>query len=430
MPLSTYHVTWPCSDSADHFLLYSTRKGSVVRVSAPLLDAARTDSLTEEEKSALMELLLWVDDTDAERREMNSLVAKTNAERKRFRAVVVLNLDCNLACPYCYEDPFRGKHFMGYETADLFVEMVIRDHITQGRDIVLDLYGGEPLLSVQTIKRIAEPLAAAAKEAGVTLSCFLFTNGTLLSRPLVEELLPLGLTGALITLDGPREIHDSQRPFVSGRGSFDLIVENIRSVRDLIEIQINGNYTEANYRRFPEMLDHLIASGIEPSRLGLVQFSPISEKSSPSRHHDGMARCQPVSDKCIMEAGPYLFRETALRGFRVPVPTMGACMVEFDHDLVVNYDGSLYKCPAFMGWPELSVGTLESGISDYSVSHNLLFWQNDECLECPYLPLCFGGCRLNPLLKNGSINEVDCRREFYDATLEQIVLMGQACSPS
>ena len=422
MPLSTYHVIWSCPESTDHRILYSTRTGALVRVSEPLLDAARCNSLTQEEEASLADLGLWVDDREGERREMASLVDRTNAERRRFRAVVVLNLDCNLACPYCYEETFRGKYFMSDETADRFIEMVISDHLSVGHDICLDLYGGEPLLSVPLIRRVAGSLSTAAQREGVKFSCFLFTNGTLLTRPLVEELVPLGLTGALITLDGPPDIHNRQRPFVSGRGSFDLIVDNIRSVRDLIEIQIGGNYTAENYRRFPEMLDHLITAGIEPATVGLVQFSPITEKSSSSRHHDGLSRCQPASDACIMEAAPYLLAETARRGFTTPKPTMGACMVEFAHDLVVNHDGSLFKCPAFMGWPELSIGTLTDGIKDYAASHNLGHWQNDECFSCPYLPLCFGGCRLTPLLKNGSITGVDCRREFFDATLEKIVI--------
>jgi uncharacterized protein len=97
-------------------------------------------------------------------------------------------------------------------------------------------------------------------------------------------------------------------------------------------------------------------------------------------------------------------------------------MVEFDHDLVINYDGSLYKCPAFMGWPELSVGTLEAGIADYRHSHGLDIWRTDECLDCAYLPLCFGGCRLVTLMKHGAIDGVDCRKAFFDASLEQYVL--------
>jgi len=68
------------------------------------------------------------------------------------------------------------------------------------------------------------------------------------------------------------------------------------------------------------------------------------------------------------------------------------------------------------------VGSLSSGVRDYRVSHNLDLWKNDECLECPYLPICFGGCRLLPLLRTGAIDAVDCRKAYYDEVLEEILL--------
>ncbi len=96
-------------------------------------------------------------------------------------------------------------------------------------------------------------------------------------------------------------------------------------------------------------------------------------------------------------------------------------MVEFDSDIVVAYDGSLYKCPAFMGDEELKVGTLSEGINDYRESHGLDLWKNEECLECAYLPLCFGGCRFLRKVKSGRIDGVDCRKAMLDASLATIV---------
>jgi len=109
------------------------------------------------------------------------------------------------------------------------------------------------------------------------------------------------------------------------------------------------------------------------------------------------------------------------RGFPVAKLQASACMIEFANDLVVGYDGSLYKCPVFMGQEEMCIGSLADGISDYRESHNLDIWKNDECLECAYLPLCFGGCRFFRLLKTGAIDGVDCRRAMLDASLERIV---------
>ncbi len=85
---------------------------------------------------------------------------------------MVLNLDCNLACPYCYEDSFRGKNYMSAETAALLVETIRRDRIDKGQPVQLTFYGGEPLLSLDLIRAISLPLREAAQEQGSRLQLF------------------------------------------------------------------------------------------------------------------------------------------------------------------------------------------------------------------------------------------------------------------
>ncbi len=418
--LSRYLKIYPCRERPGASLIYSTKKGSLVRVPAALLAAIRMDTLSDTDRAILTRMEILVDDPVAERQAMAELVDLTNARAMTFFATVVLTLECNLACPYCFEDHFRGGHVMNGAIAGLLIEKIQREEMGEGRDVTLRFYGGEPLLAVPRLKEIAARLRLAALAAGTKFSFSLVTNATLLTRRLVDELLPLGLTAAQITLDGPADIHDRQRPFVSGKGSFATIVENVCQVCDLITLKPGGNFTRENYRRFPEMLDELLALGVDPAKLGPVQFSPILPKSGI---RDGGGECHiSCGEAWFAEAILFLREETLRRGFRVEKPNMGGCMVELANNLVVNFDGSLYKCPTFMGWPELAVGNLIDGVGEYSVSHKLDLWRTDECLECAYLPLCFGGCRLLPLLKHGVIDRVDCRREFYDTALEGIIL--------
>ena len=419
MPLSRYLKTFPDPDRPGSALLYSTKKGSIARVSERLLASALDCSLTGPERDLLARLDLWVDDPAAEQEAMANLVDHTNTRTGTFAATVVLTLDCNLACPYCFEDHFRGNHAMSGETARLLIDYVKREQIDRGRDVEVRFYGGEPLIALSRLKEIARPLLDAATSAGTRFSCSLVTNATLLTRPIVEELLPLGLTSAQITLDGPPEIHNRQRPFVSGGGSFSAILNNLRSVHDLITLKPGGNFTRENYRQFPAMLDALLDAGIDPSKLGPVQFSPIHPKSGGPFQHN--ATCIFGSEPWLIEAALFLRGEILRRGLSVDKLNMGICMIELTNNLVVGYDGALYKCPPLMGWPEFAIGTLADGISDYRHSHNLELWKNEECLECAYLPLCFGGCRFFRKLNTGSIDGVDCRRAMLDASLETIV---------
>lgn len=424
MPLSRYHTRYTDPDRPGFWILYSTKRGSRVRIDGRRLDAILAGSPNDGEREILSRLSLWTDDPDAERAEMAALVSRTNARSRKFVATVVLTLVCNLACPYCFEGNFRDGASMDESTALLLVETVERERIARGFDVEIRFYGGEPLMAIPRLESIARPLQRAAAEHGTGFRMSLVTNGTLLTRPLVEDLLSLGLAGIQVTLDGPREIHDRQRPFASGRSSYDAILANVAAVHDRVTVQLGGNFTPDNYRAFPRMLDDLLAAGIDPTRLDPVRFSPIVPRSGRIAGPDSVGCLRSGGEPWLAEAAIFLREETRKRGFAVDEPVMGICMVELENRWVVNRDGAVYKCPAFLGWPELAVGTLAEGIGDYRASHRLGFWQTDRCLDCRYLPLCFGGCRLLPMLRDGVVGVPDCREAFYDATLESFVLRG------
>ncbi|MDH5768646.1 MAG: SPASM domain-containing protein, partial [Nitrospirota bacterium] len=217
------------------------------------------------------------------------------------------------------------------------------------------------------------------------------------------------------------ENHDYYRPFKSGSGTFDIIIRNLKETCEIIKIQIGGNFNPENYRGIPYLLDYLIEQGITPEKISLVKFAPISktgEKFAPPEFTGG---CASINEPWLIEASIFLREEILKRGFNTPRITPSFCMIESPDDIVVNYDGTLYKCPGFIGWKGFEVGDLRTGIRYYHESHNLDLWKKDECLDCEYLPLCFGGCRYMKLLRDGNIDDVDCRKPFLDATLETFI---------
>lgn len=421
MQLSRYLMIYPCPDQPGSVLLYSTKRSSLIQIPEATLRDAQDGTLIGPDRNTLLRLGFLVPDTDCERMEMRDIFVTANKQRRLFNTIVVLNLDCNLACGYCFEDNFRGNFYMSSGTADLLVESVIREQIEKGNTVNIAFYGGEPLLSVPLIKEIAGRLLAAAQKAGTRFNFSLITNGTLLSRSLVQELIPLGLVGAKVTLDGPRETHDVSRPFVSGSGSFDAILDNVAAVCDLIRLNLGGNFTAENYRQFPPLLDALADRGVTPEKVAAIQFSPVIQKSGEKAAADFSGNCVCSYEPWLIEAALYLREETLRRGYPTPKISISACTIEFESDQVINYDGSIYKCPAFMSHDSLRIGTLKDGIDDYRSSHNIDVWKKDECLDCAYLPICFGGCRHLTLLRTDAIEEVDCRKEFYDACLEKIL---------
>lgn len=422
MKLSRYVKIYPYPDKPGYLLLYATRRGASILVKEAVLEAIEDGSLAVADRDTLLRLGFLAPDPAQEKEEMLTVLQEADRHRQTFSAVVILNLDCNLACTYCYEGTLKGQRYMAAETADRLVAFLERHHLARGKDLNVHFHGGEPLLGTKLIESVASRLRSAADALGRRFGFTLITNGTLLTRKTVEVLRPLGLCGAKVTIDGPREVHDRFRPFRSGKGSFDLILDNVGNVCDLIPIQIGGNYTRENYRDFPPLLDTLVEQGLTPDKIALVKFDPVNKVVDDRLPPDFNQGCISLSEPWLIDASLYLRDEILRRGFATPKMEPHACMIGSAEELVINYDGSFYKCPAFVGMEGFAVGDLKSGVQEFRESHCLDSWKQDECLECAYLPICFGGCRLFRLLKTGAIDGVDCKKAYYDAALEGLLL--------
>jgi uncharacterized protein len=429
MRLSRYLKIYPCPGDPDHLILYSTRRASVLRVPAKTLQQIEERTLPDADRETLSRYGILVPGQAAEWEELLNRFSEANRRSKRFTAIVVLNLDCNLACGYCFEEGIRGKRAMSPETADLLVAMIEREHLAKGRKVSLDFYGGEPLLTVELIRSISTRLRQSSEAKGLPFEFSLVTNGTLLTRPLALELAGLGMHGVKITLDGPQEVHDRSRPFVSGKGSFDIIIKNILEVMDVTKVQIGGNFTRSNYQGFPRLLDYFLSIGITPGKLQMVQFNQVTGRADSGVIPDYASTCNCTDEPWLIEATIFLRDEILRRGFPTSKPGPAGCMVEFSNDLVVNVDGAIYKCPAFVGREGFSVGDLKRGIVDNDAAYNPDVWKREECLECAYLPQCFGGCRFLKFLRDWKIDGVDCWKPMLDAILGKCILQDLKYRP-
>ncbi|MBI4687258.1 MAG: geopeptide radical SAM maturase [Nitrospirae bacterium] len=420
MKLSRYIKIYPYPEKQGYCLLFSTKRASTILLHESVLKSIDNGNIQPQAVTTLSSLGFLMPDLNKEKKEMADLFEEADKKRRVFNAVVVMNLDCNLACSYCFEGEMKGRLYMTQTTSDDIVGFA-EGYFERGRNTNFVFYGGEPLLSIELIKYISGRLKRLSEQRGLMYSFSLVTNGTLLTKKIVGELKGFGLKGARITIDGLKENHNMHRPFKSGAGTFDTIIRNIRDVCEAVKIQIGGNFSKDNYREFPLLLDYLLKEKITPDRISNVKFDPISNITSNYALPDFRDGCESINEPWLYEANQYLREEILKRGFHTPKITPSPCMMEFQDNIVVNYDGAIYKCPALIGRKGFEVGSLRAGIMDYRESHNLNSWKTERCLDCEYLPLCFGGCRFMKLERDGDIDGVDCKRPYFDATLESLI---------
>jgi uncharacterized protein len=422
MQPSPYLKVYPFDEKPGHLLLFSTRKVSKILITKETYKAIQEGTLSPSDEALLLKLGMLVPDREEERNAVLCFFDEINEKNPGLSLMVALNLDCNFSCVYCYEGEMKGSLYMSNETADLLIGF-IRDHFPEKKNtLLIDFYGGEPLLSIGLIKYISRALNAFVKRRGATYSFTLVTNGSLFTRKVAEELVPLGLQSVKITLDGPAEIHNRYRPFKSGAGSFDTIIKNIKETCDLVKVGIGGNFEKPTYEKFPVLLDYLASEGLTPDRVVIVKFDPVMKTPeadpSPPEFRGG---CTSVNEPWISDASLQLREEILKRGYNT-LPLMPiTCMVEIADSYVVNFDGVIYKCPGFIGKAGFEVGDLQTGVKDYAASYKLGIWKNEDCAGCEYLPLCLGGCRYMTFLRDGAIEGVDCQKPYLDASLETLV---------
>lgn len=352
---------------------------------------------------------------------MTTYFDRINGLADTLELTVVLTMACNFACPYCFEGDLKGDRRLSPETADRLIDFTARRLTPKIKKLSVDFYGGEPLLAKDALVSLARRFKKLAESRGIAFRFGMVANGSLLTPKTVDALVPLGLTGAQITVDGPAHLHDRTRPFVSGAGSFSTIINNLKAVANRIRITLSGNYAPDTWPEFIPLLDGLIAEGLGPDRIAAVRFGPVIEQAGDVAAPGACAAgCRAFDAPWLAEATLKLREATLQRGFHTPRPGPLHCMVEMDHTFVVDWDGRLYKCPAFIGRAQFAVGDLTAGPGPTD-AYRPGRWQTDECFACPYLPQCFGGCRHLSYVAHGDLGRIDCARNWFDAVLPELV---------
>ncbi len=400
-------------------MLYSTR-----RTSLALLPEAEFTALNEglalepRTMAQLTSLGMVVPDLEMERAGVHGFYAELNRINPNVTAAVVLGMACNFACRYCYEGILKGGQAMSDATAEQTIAF-IKSRFREGKErIHLDFYGGETLLYTKRLIHLAGELKRFAEERGGRFDFNVVTNGSLLTRELVLELKGYGLVGIKVTIDGPAANHDQFRPYKDGRPSFATIVENLLAVSDLTEVTLGGNFTEENYRLFPQLLDDLLARGLGPERIANVHFAmvmAITDRFASPEYNGG---CTGIDEPWLKEAMLHLRGAALARGYQVFPLRPEVCAVLVGDALAVHYDGSLYHCLPLAGREEYCCGHVRTGYAESVASHYLDNWQQEgRCQSCIYLPLCYGGCRFMTYQRTGVMAGVDCQQAFFEEAI-------------
>ena len=414
------------------------------RVAAQGPAAARSD----EERDALSTLAehgFLVTTRAAERQTLEAFFHDVREDATQMKLTVLTTLQCNFACDYCFQgdhgdhNKFAAK--MTLETAARACDWTeARLDVLRPKSLVLAFFGGEPLLNLPVVYYMAERLWETCQARGVRFTINVITNGLLLTEEVVDRLLPFGLGGVKVTLDGDRDTHNRMRPLRGGQGTFDRIMRNVRQVAGKCRITIGGNFDETSVDSYPALLDFLKEQEFA-DKLAKVAFKPIIREPRPSQPKGIIpltvvgADTKPLNGTCMTTAGggssacdgcnllsekmAVLRDETKARGFATSDGVhMGPCEIHAKHAYTMGPDGALYACPGFTGDPTQSTGHIDGRREPWrdraaSRFEQITAWH--ECQDCAFIPVCAGGCSVASHTELGSIDRPSCHKVSFEA---------------
>lgn len=305
-------------------------------------------------------------------------------------------LACNFRCTYCYEN--HGNKAMGEKVQDEIINF-IKSEIKNIKNLSITWYGGEPLIAKKIIYSLSEKILALCEENKVVYTSFIITNASLLMDQDILLFKKYNIKRVQVTIDGPKDVHDSRRISCDGKSTFDLLISNVNKlINSGLEVIVRINVDKENINKIKELI-FILKDRIDKYSKLKIDFGKVSTLTEV---------CKSIEKSCFdnEEYADLLLSLTdniINMGFDInkmniyPQVRYNYCCADYVNSFVIDVDGFIYKCWNHVGVEDKSCGHISE--MEKIVSNEYLKWiqwnplKNIKCKECKMLPICMGGCQ-------------------------------------
>lgn len=323
--------------------------------------------------------------------------------------------DCNLRCRYCFADEgayHSEREFMSELTAKRAIDFLIENSGNR-KVLEVDFFGGEPLMCLETIKNVVYYAKEKAEAVGKKFLFTTTTNALLLNDDAIK-FFNEEMENVVLSLDGRKEVHDAIRKTKSGKGSFDLVIGNIKkfvAARGDKHYYVRGTYTAKNLDFANDVL-FLADNGFDSISMEPVVTDiddlQIKEEHIPQILSEYERLCDEYLKRYERGEGFNFFHfNVDLEGGPCLSKRVSACGAGNEYFSVAP-NGDIYPCHQFVGNEKFKMGNVYEGSLDGSIrsvfAENCLFTRS-KCSDCFAKYICSGGCSANNYNFTGDMNE-------------------------
>ena len=339
--------------------------------------------------------------------------------------------DCNFACKYCYADGGKStvdyKLYFDEKKIDKLLDYIYADKYANYQNYKFDFVsGGEPLLDFPILEYFLKSLRNMDAIHNKASTVLIVTNGTLLTSQIIERLdnydVFLG-----ISIDGAEYVHNRNRVYISGDGTYNDVVKGISLLResnassklkdawamvvitpytdnlvDVMETCINLGFKRMQMQLIRESREHPVS--FKTSDIASLKESYTSLFSFILKHakKGDFSRLKMIAND--NDSFGKFFGRLLLRR-----PVYYRCFAG-KNKVAITAGGEIYPCDSFCGNQDFVFGSIDSKEENPDIVD--LFQQAHvqnrlRCSKCWARLICGGDCFYNSFLVNGNIMDPD-----------------------
>jgi len=346
--------------------------------------------------------------------EMNQILSRPIKNHENYRPprklrALCLNIThrCNLACEYCFAGKLTNEHApsMTWEVVRAAFDFLFCE--SEGvRKLQVDFFGGEPLLVFDRVKEAVKYGRSLEKKFDKSIQFTLTTNATLMGDEIIDFIRENNIS-LILSLDGRKKQHDLYRRYRGGKGSFDIVLNNIERVKRRSgknDYYIRGTFTS-------NTLDILSTLKFY-NEMGYynVSIEPVASREN-SGYALGQKHLKTLLSRYREAAKWMLDKPLNFYHFDLEMNNplcltrrITGCGAGVEY-MAVDPLGDLYPCHQFIDG-KFKLGNVFTGVESRAITEvfrNSTIYDKERCSSCWARFYCGGGCHFTQYLESGSI---------------------------
>lgn len=395
-----------------NFLLYAPLHHVLAFVNAPAYRQIRQGLQGEGEVAPTIRPLL----SQLAARPLPPPTARTGPLHPPLFLGIIPTRGCNMGCRYCgFAAPKQTGPVMSLALARTAVDAYLNLlTASDERHANIHFFGGEPFFAADVVHFVANYATGRAAQVGMSVHFEATSNG--LYSPTRCQWIADHFHTVVLSLDGPADIQNSQRPGINGQPLFEVVARNARILSGgSAELIIRACVTAETAPRLPEIA-HWIAAEFSPRAVCFESLTPsaLSETAGFYPPDPWQFACHFYQAAQILDAAGI---QTVLSTADTSAIRHTFCPVGQDA-LIVTPDGRVNACYLLEEeWQrqglDLRLGQLAVGADQFDLDiaavhciRQLSMQRQPRCAHCLCRYHCAGGCHVNHVDGDGRYDDL------------------------